>query len=257
MNIVDFSKAEVLSGIHSVAEALAAGRRRIYRIYINRDNPAKKTARLAERAGRRNIPVSETSREEIRKLSKNPHHQDIAASTDFFPLSGFDSMLSGAQKNSFGSLLLIMDSIMDPRNLGALIRTAVCTGVTGIIIPRDRSAPPTPAVSRVSAGALEHARLCMVTNLVNTMKDLKKSGFWAIGLDRKGDGPIYDTDMTGARALVIGGEDTGIRPLVRRHCDFVCRIPQTGPIGSLNASVAGGIAMYEAMRQRAPEKKIK
>lgn len=250
MNSLDFSKTEVLSGLHSVAEALAAGRRRIFRIHINRENPAKKATKIADRARKLDIPVSSASREEIRKMSKNPHHQDIAATTEAFPLCILDHILNDTGKEDLNCFLLVLDSIMDPQNLGALVRTAVCTGVAGIIIPKDRSAAPTPAVSRASAGALEHARLSMVTNLAGTLKELKKNHFWNIGLDQKGGEPIYKTDMTGARVLVIGGEDTGIRPLVKRQCDFLCRIPDTGPIGSLNASVAGAIAMYEAMRQR-------
>ncbi|MFW6081026.1 MAG: 23S rRNA (guanosine(2251)-2'-O)-methyltransferase RlmB [Desulfosalsimonas sp.] len=250
VNTGDFSKTELLSGIHSVAEALAAGRRRIHRVYISSSKPSKRVSKIAERARRLDIPVSTASREEIRKMTKSQHHQDIAASTGTFPLSEFSSMIDEAKKDPQGSFFLVIDSLLDPQNLGAIVRTSMCTGVTGIIIPKDRSAAPTPAASRASAGALEHARLCVVTNLANSMKDLKKNHFWTIGLDQKAKLPIFKTDMTGALALVIGGEDTGIRPLVQRQCDFMCRIPQTGPIGSLNASVAGAMAMYEAMRQR-------
>lgn len=250
MNTDKFSKTETLSGVHSVAEALAAGRRRIYRVYINKDNPAKRVSKIADHARRKDIPVSAVLRDEIRKMADSIHHQDIVASTGTFPVTELDSMLGQTGKNSTGSFLLLLDSIMDPQNLGALVRTALCTGVNGIIIPKDRSAAPTPAVSRASAGALEHAMIAVVTNLANAIKDLKKNHFWTIGLDQKGGLPIYETDMTGSSVLVIGGEDTGIRPLVKRHCDFLCRIPQTAPIGSLNASVAGGMAMYEALRQR-------
>ncbi len=255
MNTRKSSKTEILSGIHSVAEAIAAGRRRIHRLYINRDKPAKRVSEIAERARRKDIPVSAVAREELREIADNLHHQDIAASTDVFPVTGLDSMLKPSEKNVTNRFLLLLDSITDPQNLGAIVRTAVCTGVNGIIIPRDRSAAPTPAVSRASAGALEHAGIAVVTNLANAMKDLKKNHFWTIGLDQKGGLPVYETDMTGSSALVIGGEDTGIRPLVKRHCDFLCRIPQSGAIGSLNASVAGGIAMYEAMRQRLEKEK--
>ncbi|MFW6011175.1 MAG: 23S rRNA (guanosine(2251)-2'-O)-methyltransferase RlmB [Desulfosalsimonas sp.] len=250
MNTRKSLKTEILSGIHPVAEALAAGRRRIYRIYVNQDNPAKRVSKIAELARKKDIPVSPVLREEIRKMTDNINHQDIAAGTDKFPVSNLGSLYGQAGQSGRETFLLILDSIVDPHNLGALVRTAVCTGVSGIIIPRDRCAAPTPAVSRASAGALEHARIAVATNLANIMKDLKKNHFWIIGLDQKGGLPVYETDMTGARALVIGGEDTGIRPLVKRQCDFLCRIPQTVPLGSLNASVAGGIAMYEALRQR-------
>lgn len=238
-----------------MAEALSAGRRQIHEVYVNRDQPGKRIEKIAQRARRLDIPVTAATREEIRKLSGSPHHQDIAARTSPCPLIDYGRLLKKDGRNSEDAFLLIIDSVEDPQNLGALVRTAVCTGVAGILIPRDRSAAPTPAVSRASAGALEHARLCIITNLANCMKDLKKSHFWIIGLDQQGRDPLYDIDMTGPRTLVIGGEDRGIRPLVKRHCDFLCHIPQTGPINSLNASVAGGIALYEALRQRVQKKK--
>ena len=250
MSSRNFPKTEILSGHHPVAEAMRAGRRQIHEIYVIRDQPAKRIETIAHEARRLNIPLTAVTREEIRKLSDTPHHQDIAARTSPCPLVNPGSLLKKYSRNPEDAFLLIIDSIEDPQNLGALVRTAVCTGVAGILIPRDRAAAPTPAVSRASAGALEHAPLCMITNLANFMKDLKKNHFWIIGLDQQGRDPLYDIDMTGPRTLVIGGEDKGIRPLVKRHCDFLCHIPQTGAINSLNASVAGGIAMYEALRQR-------
>lgn len=234
---------------------MRAGRRQIHEIYVSRDQPAKRIETIAHEARRLNISLTAVTREEIRRISETPHHQDIAARTSPCPVVGFGALLKKYGRNSENAFLLIIDSIEDPQNLGALVRTAVCTGVAGILVPRDRAAAPTPAVSRASAGALEHARLCMITNLANCMKDLKKNHFWIIGLDQQGRDPLYDTDMTGPRALVIGGEDKGIRPLVKRHCDFLCHIPQTGPINSLNASVAGGIALYEAFRQRVQKEK--
>lgn len=241
---------EILAGIHPVAEAIKAGRRRIDRIYAPRENAGKRVGKIVEKARRMNISVDWLSREQLRGIVKDPRHADIAAQTGPFPVTPFTALSVAPGEYGQVPLFLVLDSIVDPQNLGALVRTAVCTGVTGIIIPRDRSAGPTPAVSRASAGAMEHALICVVTNLVGTMKDLKKKRFWIIGLDQHGSEPIFQTDMTGPRALVVGGEDTGIRPLVRRHCDFLCRIPQSGPIGSLNASVAGAMALYEALRQR-------
>ena len=236
---------------------MRAGRRQIHEIYVCGDQPAKRIQTITDQARRKNIPVTGVTREEICRISETPHHQDIAARTGPCPVMDFGSLLNNCGRDAENAFLLIIDSIEDPQNLGALVRTAVCTGIAGILIPRDRAAAPTPAVSRASAGALEHARLCMVTNLTNCMKDLKKNHFWIIGLDQQGRDPLYDTDMTGPRALVIGGEDKGIRPLVKRHCDFLCHIPQTGPINSLNASVAGGIALYEALRQRIQKEKTR
>jgi len=146
--------------------------------------------------------------------------------------------------------LLLLDNIVDPQNLGALIRTALCSGVNGIIIPNDRSAMPTPSVSKASAGALEHIKMACVTNLVNAVKELKGNGVWIAGLDRSSKQVLYDSDLTGHLGIIVGGEDKGVRPLVAKNCDFLISIPQTGPVNSLNASVAGAVVMYEALRQR-------
>jgi len=243
------SQSEIIWGIHSVLEALNAGRRQIHEVFVVND----KTARLSDITGRaaaRKIAVRITSPDELKKLTGSGRHQGVAATVGPLPLVEFSTLLDRIESTPSDPLLLILDSVEDPHNLGALVRTALCAGVTGIIIPRDRSAPPTPAVSRASAGALEHAPLCQVTNLVQAIKDLKKSGVWIIGLDRQGKTSIYDTELTGPRALVIGGEDTGIRRLVAEHCDFMCHIPQAGRFNSLNASVAGAVALYEAFRQR-------
>lgn len=148
------------------------------------------------------------------------------------------------------SFYLVVDSVTDPQNLGALIRTALCVGVRGVILPRDRACAPTPAVSRASAGALEHVIVHQVINLVAALMHLKEQGVWVTGLAMDGDTTIFDIDFSGPVALVIGSEDRGIRPLVRTHCDHVASIPQLGPLNSLNASVAGGVAMYEVFRQR-------
>jgi len=146
--------------------------------------------------------------------------------------------------------LLLADSISDTHNLGALIRTALCAGVDGVIIPKDRAAAPLPSVSRASAGALEHMPVVQVTNLVNTIAELKEKGMWIAGMAADADQSLFESNLTGPLALVIGGEEKGIRPLVRKHCDFLIRIPQEGQIDSLNASVAGAVVMYEAYRQR-------
>ena len=146
--------------------------------------------------------------------------------------------------------LLLLDHIVDPHNLGALLRTAFCAGLDGVVITKDRSAQPSPAVSKASAGTMEHISLTRVTNMVSTIKTLKESGLWVAGLDKHIGQSIYTSDLTGPMALVIGSEEKGIRPLVRKHCDLMIAIPQIGDVDSLNASVAGGVVMYEIYRQR-------
>ena len=159
-------------------------------------------------------------------------------------------MLDSIQGGKSNSFLLLLDNIMDPHNLGALIRTALCVGVNGVIIPKDRSAQPTPTVSKSSAGALEHICLSRVTNMVNTITMLKKSGLWIAGMDKISADSIFTCDMKRFNAIVIGGEGKGLRPLVKKNCDMLLSIPQTGPLDSLNASAAGAVVMYEAFRQR-------
>ena len=146
--------------------------------------------------------------------------------------------------------LLLLDQIVDPQNFGAIVRSAHCAGMHGVIVPKDHSAPPSAAVSKASAGALEHIRLAEVTNLVATIGELKAKGLWIAGADRWGAQSIYETDLKGPLAIVIGGEEKGLRPLVKKNCDFCISIPQVGPVGSLNASAAAAVIIYEAFRQR-------
>ena len=162
----------------------------------------------------------------------------------------FSELLDGIRSPKINPCILLLDNIVDPRNLGALIRTAVCIDTDAVIVPKDRSARPTPIVSKASAGALEHIRLVRVTNMVNTIKALKNGGGWVAGMDRTSDKSIFNNDLTVPVAIVVGGEESGIRPLVKKHCDFLMSIPQTGPVDSLNASVAGAVVMYEVFRQR-------
>jgi 23S rRNA (guanosine2251-2'-O)-methyltransferase len=186
----------------------------------------------------------------LKSMTGTDLHQGLGARTGPFPISEISDIFDGVRTDDANHLLLLLDNIMDPHNLGALIRTALCVGVDGIIIPRDRSVPPTPAVSKSSAGALEHIRLARVTNMVNTIKALKEKGLWIAGMEKTSDKSIFFSDLTGPVAIVIGGEEKGMRPLVKKHCDFLMSIPQTGQVNSLNASVAGAVVMYEAFRQR-------
>ena len=178
-------------------------------------------------------------------------HQGIAASVSPYPLVELADIIDKPGLNDTGHFLLLLDNILDPHNLGAMIRTGLCTGIDGIVIPKDRSASPTPAVSRISAGALEHIFLAQVTNLVNTINTLKKKKLWIAGMDRVAKKSVFSCDFSDSVAIVVGGEEKGMRPLVKKHCDLLISIPQKGQINSLNASVAGAVVMYEAFRQRA------
>jgi 23S rRNA (guanosine2251-2'-O)-methyltransferase len=177
-------------------------------------------------------------------------HQGVAAVTEPLPLIHLAKVLPRKKSNSSYGIWLLLDNITDPNNLGAIIRTALCAGVKAVIFPKDRSAPPSPVVSKASAGALEHISLCRVTNLAETLKKLKAHGIWVAGLDAGAEDSLYHHDLSGPLALVVGGEEKGIRPRVKRQCDFLLSIPQMGPVSSLNASVAAAIAIFESLRQQ-------
>ena len=243
-------KTEILYGIHPVSEALKAGRRDIFKLYVTKENISKRIGKLLELAEFLKIPIENPNSLHLKKLSGTSQNQGIGAKVGPYPLVKFTELLSGIRDVKENPCILLLDNIMDPRNLGALIRTALCIDADAVIIPKDRSARPTPTVSKASAGALEHIRLVRVTNMVNTIKDLKKNGIWVAGMDRTSEKSIFNNDLTVPVAIVVGGEESGIRPLVKKHCDYLMSIPQFGPVDSLNASVAGAVVMYETFRQR-------
>jgi 23S rRNA (guanosine2251-2'-O)-methyltransferase len=241
---------EILFGFHSVVEALKAGRRRVQTLYLAKGLSGRRGEILVSLAKKAGIPVSSADPRHLDDLAKGGVHQGIAAQTSGFPVLQEKDLMVQIEKRSTPFQVLVLDQIEDPQNLGALIRTALCTGTDYIVIPKDRSARPGPGVSRASAGAMEHAAIAMVTNTAAFLRNLKDHGAWVAGLDAAGTTLLPDADFTGNLALVIGGEHKGVRPGVLKVCDFVVSIPITGPVTSLNASVAGAMAMYEALRQR-------
>ena len=239
-----------LWGYHPIVEAIRARRREIFKIYLARETSSARRETIAVLAREAGILVQWVTSAQLTTIIGHRRHQGLGAQVSAYPLCTVHEILtlhSGSWKAPF---VLILDQIVDPHNLGALTRTAHCAGVHGVIMTKDRSAPPSAAVSKVSAGALEHIRLARVTNLVSTIKSLKTAGLWIAGADRNGDQVLFNADLKGPLALVIGGEEKGLRPLVKKHCDLVLAIPQTGTIGSLNASVAAAVIMYEVFRQR-------
>ena len=243
-------KKEILYGINPVYEALKAGRRDIFKVYITKEKSSKRFDKILALADSLKVPVEASNPLYLKSISGSEHHQGVGVQTGPYPFVQVSDMLGSFRDGNSNPFLLLLDNIMDPNNLGALIRTALCVGMDGVIIPKDRAAQPNPTVSRASAGALEHICLSRVTNMVNTIKLLKKSGLWIAGMDKMSAESIFSSDMKGFNAIVIGGEDKGIRPLVKKHCDMLLSIPQTGPLDSLNASAAGAVVMYEAFRQR-------
>ena len=243
-------KSELLFGFHSIFEALTAGRRRVDELLLDprRSNPRLKE--LQSLVEKRNIPVKRAGSGQLSRSTASDHHQGVALRVSPYPYSGVEDILSAGGEKDAPEFVLLLDSIMDPQNLGAILRTALCAGVDGVVIPKDRSAAATADVSRVSAGALEHVRLARVTNLARTVERLKKDGLWIVGLAGEGNDELYSLDLNIPLAVIIGGEEKGLRPLLTRHCDFLAAIPMTGPINSLNASAAAAVALYEIRRQR-------
>nr|MCU0600811.1 23S rRNA (guanosine(2251)-2'-O)-methyltransferase RlmB [Desulfobacterales bacterium] len=233
-----------------VAEAMAARKRQIHEIYISLDTQAQRVTDIIEKSKIRHIPVKRLPLQQIQSLAGRDAHQGVAARVSPYPILSLNELVSHVMSRSTRPFFLLIDHVVDPHNLGALLRTALCVNVDGVIIPKDRSANPSPVVSKTSAGALEHIPLAQVANLVYAISELKKIGTWLIGLDKNGSQSLFGSDLTGSIGIVIGGEESGIRPLVKKNCDFLAFIPQSGPVSSLNASVAGGVAMYETFRQR-------
>ncbi len=243
-------KNDILFGFHSVYEALTADKREFYKIFISKNRSPGRTREIEAIARQRNIKIESADPETLDKMTDFSNHQGLVAMTSFFPIKKASEVVRLVQKKESPCFILILESIEDPHNLGALIRTALCAGVDYILIPKDRSALPSSTVSRSSAGAMEHANIFYITNTASILRALKEKGVWVSGLDAGADTSLFKADLTGNIALVIGGEHKGIRPLVKKECDFLLSIPNKGNINSLNASVAGGIAMYEAFRQR-------
>lgn len=244
-------KSDTLFGFHSVYEALKADRRKFYKIFVSSQKRAlTRFEKIEILAQKKNIKIEKAVPDFFDKMTNFANHQGILAKTSFFPVKNASEVTTIIQKRQKPCFILIMEGIEDPHNLGALIRTALCAGVDYILIPKDRCATPSSTVSRSSAGAMEHANIFMITNTASILRSLKENDVWISGLDAKGDTSLFDSDLKGNIALVIGGEHKGIRPGVKKECDFLLSIPNQGNINSLNASVAGGIAMYEAFRQR-------
>ena len=241
---------EILYGIHPVTEALKAGRRDFVEIYLAGEKISGRALQTAALAESRGIPIKKMSAAQLGAITRSEMHQGVGAGVGPYPLVDMDIILNKPAERRGRHFLLLLDNILDPHNFGALVRTADCVGIDGIIMPKDRSAPPSPAASKASSGALEHVLLARVTNMVSAINDLKTQGIWIVGMDRDVGQSLFRSDLTDSIAIIIGGEEKGIRPLVKKNCDFLVSIPQAGRVESLNASVAGAVVMYEAYRQR-------
>ncbi|HLZ20860.1 MAG TPA: 23S rRNA (guanosine(2251)-2'-O)-methyltransferase RlmB [Ktedonobacterales bacterium] len=241
--------ADYIWGRYPVLEALRS-RRRVHRILVAQGPRDAGLTQLLDQARRVGVPVEQASRRHLDELSKNANHQGVMAVTAPREYAEVDDILARASDLGEPPLVLILDAIQDVQNLGSLIRTAEVVGAHGVIIPEHRAAGLTPAVDKTSAGAVEFLPVARVTNITRTLDDLKKRGLWCIGLDGEAETRFDQANLTGPIALVVGNEGKGISRLARQHCDLLIQVPMRGHVGSLNAAVAGSIALYEIWRQR-------
>ena len=241
---------ELLYGIHPVSEALLADRREFKKLYVARSRRSKGIATLLEQANTKGIPVETKGQTFFQSQVGKLNHQGIAARVGRLPLANWEAFVKRPKNEDSLPFLLALDGIVDPQNFGSLVRTALAMGVHGIVFSKVRTAPLSPAVSKASSGAMEHMAFSRVSNLVTFLRRSKEAGLWIVGTDVRSTMSVDKTDLTFGLVLVIGGEDKGMRPLVRKTCDFVVSIPQMAEINSLNAAVAGAIVMYEIIRQR-------
>ncbi len=240
---------QIIVGTNSVTEALKA-ERKIFQIYLAEGVNPTRVNSLVSLAKERNVNVKSVPATELEQIVGDTSHQGVAAVVEDYAYVQFEDLLNRVKQGKKLPLIIMLDKLEDPHNLGAIIRTADAVAADGIIIPNKRSVGLTTTVAKVSVGAIEHVPVSQVTNLVQTVDRLKKEGFWVVGADASGDQIYTDIDYNMPICLVIGGEGRGISQLLLKNCDFVAKLPMAGHVNSLNASVATSIFLYEIFRQR-------
>src|SRR3984893_18327952 len=241
-----------LTGIHAVREALEAGRA-FDRIIIAKGRQDTRVEQIVHLARVRNISLRFEDRAQLDRLADSRDHQGIVALVAARAAGTLDEILAAANAGvgrGEKGLIVLLDGVEEPNNLGAVMRTALAAGAHGVVIPERRAAGLTDTVARPSAGALAHLPVAKVTNLARSMEELKEAGYWLVGLDEDGDKNYTELDYTSPVAVVLGGEAQGLHELTRKRCDFVVKLPTTGPVKSLNVSVAAGVILFEILRQR-------
>ena len=253
--------SDVIYGIHSITEALKRRERRFDYVAVSKDRTDPRVQRIVDDCRAQGVAVRFVPREEIDRTTQTNTHQGVMAVTSRKVYSDVDDLLEN--KRGKQAFLLVLDGIEDPHNLGALLRSANGAGVDGVVIPERRATGITGTVVKASAGASEHVPVARVVNIARTIEDLKERNVWCVGLDERGTQDYDELDYNMDCAIVLGAEGKGLHDLVRRKCDMLVKIPMLGSVSSLNVSVAGGIVMYEVLRQRkaserpAPKKKGK
>ncbi len=244
-----------IEGRNPVIEALTSDKT-IEKIYIQKGNVQGSAQKVINLAKKKKIQISEVDKNKLNAMAETESHQGVIALISPINYVSVDDILNRAAEKGEQPFIIILDEIEDPHNLGSVIRSANAFGAHGVIIPKHRSASVTATVVKTSAGACFHTPVAKVTNLVNTMKELKKRGVWITGADMGGEKNIYNADFSGPIAIVIGNEGCGMSRLVREECDFIVNIPMVGEIESLNASVSASIFMYKVSEIRGKGEKL-
>jgi 23S rRNA (guanosine2251-2'-O)-methyltransferase len=241
--------SETIYGMHAVRAMLERHPERVLRVRIAEQRGDAKVQTVLELAQRHHRPVERSDAHELKRLLGDVAHQGVAAEVAPLPPWSEDDLLE-ALATAKAPLVLVLDGVQDPHNLGACLRTADACGALAVVVPRDRAAQLTPAARKVAAGAAESTPVVAVTNLARTLKLLKEAGLWVVGADAGAAQLAREVDMKGPLVLVLGAEGAGLRQLTRQNCDFMVRLPDLGAVESLNVSVAAGMLLYEALRQR-------
>ena len=239
----------LIEGRNAVTEALRAGAA-IDKVYIARGETDRTLGRIAAEAKKAGLVVVDVDRRKLDAMSATHSHQGVIAVAAAHAYASIEDIFARAEARGEKPLIVVCDEISDPHNLGAIIRTAECAGAHGVIIPKRRSAGVTSVVAKTSAGAVSYMPVARVPNIPALLKDLQKRGVWVFGTAAEGTTTLYNADLKGSAAIVIGSEGDGMSRLVRENCDFLVSIPMKGQISSLNASAAAAILLYEAVRQR-------
>ncbi len=241
-------RSDQVSGIHSVREILRAGQRPLQYLVVSRERQDARIHELIALARNSGVPIRLEPAARLDQLAGSERHQGVVAVVAAKAVVDLEDLLQ--QPRAHSPLFLLLDGIEDPHNLGAIIRSACAAGVDAVVLPERRSVGLTETVVRVSAGALEYVPVARVTNMSRALEQLKSAGFWIAGLDEQGQKTLWQQDLTGPLGLVIGAEGAGLHELVRKHCDYLLSIPMAPGVASLNASVACGVVLFEAVRQR-------
>ncbi len=240
---------DILYGLHPVEEALRAGLRRFDHVCVAKERHDARLQQVIDACRAAGVRLRFEPREQLTRLAKTSAHQGVVAVVREKSVLDLEDLLEAAPGGS-ARLLLALDGVEDPQNLGALLRTADGAGVDGVVLTERRSAPLSPVAIKASAGASEHVRIARVVNLVRALEQMKAANIWSVGLDERGSMNYDEFDFTGSCVLVLGREGAGLHDLVRKTCDHLLKIPMAGGVSSLNVSAAGAVVLYEAARQR-------